>query len=70
METKIMVLVRFVNFDVTLTNVLPLQPHLRFFKTFSLCPENQVFASVLHFLIFSWQIMVIAIKVHGPILQS
>ena len=37
MKTKIVIWARFVDFDVTLTSVLPWQPDVRFSKTFSVC---------------------------------
>ena len=37
METKRVILARFVDFDVTATNVLPWQPDVRFSEKFSFC---------------------------------
>ena len=55
METKRIILARFVDFDVTQTNALPWQPDVRFFLN-SLSVEDflekhfwQLFASILHF---------------------
>ena len=37
METKRVILARFVDFDVTPTNLLPWQPDVRFSEKFSFC---------------------------------
>ena len=39
METKRLILARFVNCDVTPTNMLPWQPRVRFFKKISFCSK-------------------------------
>ena len=60
METKRVILARFVDFDVTPTNVLPWQPDMPdfpqnyfFVETFLENQFWQLFASILHFLSFS-----------------
>ena len=59
METKRVILARFVDFDVTSTNVLPWQQDVRFSQKFFFVEkylENQfwqLFATILHFPPFS-----------------